>query len=128
MEYGSDMRLDDKRDIIFTPDGDVEVQDGARLVAQDVVEELSIAFGSVEWDRTAGSHLLSLLNTAEDASSFVVNELERIALKDVRVDAATVLAEQMEDGRFRLSFRVVGELETETLLFDMKDLMGGING
>lgn len=126
MDYGKDMKLDENRDVIFTPDGDVELQDGPRLVAQDVREELSIAFASVEWDRQAGSHLLDTLNSTS-ADDVVIAEIERVAIKDPRVDASTVKAEKRADGRFSLSFSVVGSLETALLLFDLKEMFAGVS-
>lgn len=126
MDYGKDMKLDENRDVIFTPDGDVELQDGPRLVAQDVREELSIAFASVEWDRAAGSHLLDTLNSTS-ADDVVIAEIERVAIKDPRVDASTVKAEKRADGRFSLSFSVVGSLETALLLFDLKEMFAGVS-
>ena len=126
MDYGKDMKLDENRDVIFTPDGDVELQDGPRLVAQDVREELSIAFASVEWDRQAGSHLLYTLNSTS-ADDVVIAEIERVAIKDPRVDASTVKAEKRADGRFSLSFSVVGSLETALLLFDLKEMFAGVS-
>lgn len=126
MDYGKDMKLDENRDVIFTPDGDVELQDGPRLVAQDVREELSIAFASVEWDRQAGSHLLDTLNSTS-ADDVVMAEIERVAIKDPRVDASTVKVEKRTDGRFSLSFSVVGSLETALLLFDLKEMFAGVS-
>ena len=126
MDYGKDMKLDENRDVIFTPDGDVELQDGPRLVAQDVREELSIAFASVEWDRQAGSHLLDTLNSTS-ADDVVIAEIERVAIKDPRVDASTVKAEKSAAGRFSLSFSVVGSLETALLLFDLKEMFAGVS-
>ena len=124
MDYGKDIYLDDNRDVVFTPDGDVELQDGPRLVAQDVREELSIAFASVEWDRKAGSHLLESLNSTS-ADDVVMAELERVAIKDPRVDASSVKAVKRQDGRFALSFTVVGSLDEMLLLFDLDDLFSG---
>lgn len=126
MDYGKDMKLDENRDVIFTPDGDVELQDGPRLVAQDVREELSIAFASVEWDRQAGSHLLDTLNSIS-ADDVVIAEIERVAIKDPRVDASTVKAEKRADGRFSLSFSIVGSLETALLLFDLQEMFAGVS-
>lgn len=126
MDYGKDMKLNENRDVIFTPDGDVELQDGPRLVAQDVREELSIAFASVEWDRQAGSHLLDTLNSTS-ADDVVIAEIERVAIKDPRVDASTVKAEKRADGRFSLSFSVVGSLETALLMFDLKEMFAGVS-
>ena len=124
MDYGKDMKLDENRDVIFTPDGDVELQDGPRLVAQDVREELSIAFASVEWDRKAGSHLLESLNSTS-ADDVVMAELERVAIKDPRVDASSVNVRKEQDGRFALMFSVVGSLEDVLLLFDLEELFPG---
>lgn len=124
MDYGKDIYLDDDMDVVFTADGDVLLQEGAALVAQDVREELSIAFSSVEWDRNAGSHLIECLNSIS-ADEEIVSELERVALRDPRVDASTVDATKMTDGRFRLDFSVVGTLDKVHLLFDLKEIMGG---
>lgn len=126
MDYGKDMKLNENRDVIFTPDGDVELQDGPRLVAQDVREELSIDFASVEWDRSAGSHLLESLNSTS-ADDVVMAELERVAIKDPRVDASSVKAAKRQDGRFALTFVVMGSLEEVLLLFDLDDLLGGVD-
>lgn len=125
MDYGTDLRLDDERDVIFTPDGDAELQDGVRLVAQDVREELSIVFGSVEWDRATGSYLTDNLNAATDPDSMVMGELERIALKDPRVDASSVSVKRLGEGRYSLFFRAVGSIDPVQLLFDLEDLLGG---
>ena len=124
MDYGKDIYLDDDMDVVFTADGDVLLQEGAALVAQDVREELSIAFSSVEWDRKAGSHLIECLNSIS-ADEEIVSELERVALRDPRVDASTVDATKMTDGRFSLDFSVVGTLDKVHLLFDLKEIMGG---
>lgn len=124
VDYGKDMKLDENRDVIFTPNGDVELQDGPRLVAQDIREELSIAFASVEWDRKAGSHLLETLNSTS-ADDVVVAELERVAIKDPRVDASSVKVRKEQDGRFALMFSVVGSLEDVLLLFDLEELFPG---
>lgn len=126
MDYGKDMKLNENRDVIFTPDGDVELQDGPRLVAQDVREELSIAFASVEWDRSAGSHLLESLNSTS-ADDVVMAEIERVALRDPRVDASSVVVEKKQDGRFALTFVVMGSLEEVLLLFDLDDFLGGVD-
>lgn len=127
MDYGTDLRLDAGRDISFTPDGDVLLQNGAALVAQDIMEELAIVFGSVEWDRSAGSHLIEQLNSAEETEAFVLNELERVALNDPRVDASAVSAERLSGDRYRLVFSVIDHASKEELLFDMADLLGGGN-
>lgn len=123
MNYGKDIYLDNNRDVVFTPDGDVLLQSGPALVAQDVREELSIAFSSVEWNRKAGSHLIENLNGIS-VDEEIISELERVAIKDPRVDASTVSASKRNDGRFSLSFAVVDSLERVLLLFDLKDLLG----
>lgn len=125
MDYGTDAYLDENRDVRFTPDGDLQLQSGPALVAQDVREALSIHVGSVAWDKEAGSYMLDQLNSEQDADLTVCNELERVALDDPRVDASTVTAERLESGTFSLSFVVIGELEASVLLFDLKDLLGG---
>ncbi len=124
MDYGQDFKLDSNRDIIFTPDGDIEITGSAALVAQDIREELSIAFGSVEWDRNAGSNLIYCLNSNTKNDSYILSELERVALKDPRVNAATVESEKLDSGKFKLSFSVLNQIDVQELLFDLEDLFG----
>lgn len=128
MDYGTDLYLDENRDVVFTTDGDVQLASGARLVAQDIREALSIHVGAVTWDKEAGSTLLDQLNSELDVDLTVCNELERVALADPRVDASTVVATRLENGTFRLAFAVIGELDEVQLLFDLEDLMGGLDG
>ncbi|MBP5163197.1 MAG: hypothetical protein ILP16_09525 [Spirochaetales bacterium] len=125
MDFGEDVRLDDDRDIIFTAAGDVETVSGAALVAQDVREEISIYLGSVFYDRSAGSTIIDHLNATEDPDILVMNELERVALRDKRVDASSVGTNKTGRDRYMLSFRVVGYLEPQQLLFDLAEILGG---
>lgn len=123
--YGMDFRLDENRDIVFTVSGDAEVVGGPALVAQDIREELSIALGSVEWDVQAGSDLAGALNSAQKQDDWIMSELGRCALKDGRVDAASVQTKKLAYGRFELSFRVLGVMRRNVLLFDLEGIYGG---
>ncbi len=123
MDYGTDLYLDENRDVVIDPAGDLKLQTGAALVAQDVREELSIPHGSVAWDPEAGSHLLDMLNSVDDEEMTIRAELERVALKDPRIDASTVKAVWLGGTSFRLDFTVLGAVESVKLLFDLDSLL-----
>lgn len=125
MRYGSDIQLGNNRDLVFLPAGEVATIQGAGLIAQDIAEEASIPRGSVPWDRSAGSSLYSFLNDHEASDEAVIQELERLALKDPRVDASSVKAERRQDGIYHLSFRPLLATTDEALLFDLADMFGG---
>lgn len=121
MDYGSDLRLDSARDLIPDPAGGLVDLSGPELVAQDLAEELSIPRGSLPWDREAGSDLLFWLNDRSPRDYEVEGELRRVALRDPRVDAATVTAARDGAG-YALHFRAVGSPAEQTLRFDLSDL------
>ncbi len=125
MDFGKDIYLDENRDVVFTPSGDVQLIEGAQLVAQDIRENLSIVLGSVYWDTSAGSNLIQALNSSEDLDLTVVNEIERIALEDKRVLASSVDTEILEKGKYKLNFQVVDTIESGELYFDLKELLNG---
>ena len=125
MDFGKDIYLDENRDVVFTPSGDVQLTEGAQLVAQDIRENLSIVLGSVYWDTSAGSNLIQALNSSEDLDLTVVNEIERIALEDKRVLASSVDTEILEKGKYKLNFQVVDTIESGELYFDLKELLNG---
>ena len=125
MDFGKDIYLDENRDVVFTPSGDVQLVEGAKLVAQDIRENLSIVLGSVYWDTSAGSNLIQALNSSEDLDLTIVNEIERIALEDKRVLASSVDCEILEKGKYKLSFQVVDTIESGELYFDLKELLNG---
>ncbi len=123
MDFGKDIYLDKNRDVVFTPSGDVQLIEGAQLVAQDIRENLSIVLGSVYWDTSAGSNLIQALNSSEDLDLTIVNEIERIALEDKRVLASSVDTEILEKGKYKLNFQVVDTIESGELYFDLKELL-----
>lgn len=125
MDYGSDLKLDINRDVIFTPDGDIETISKAALVVQDIREELSIGLKSVLWDSEAGSDILDNLNAANVSDVAILNELERVALKDTRIDASTIEVTKVKFGNYQLAFTVVGTTNKQILLFDLEKFMGG---
>ncbi len=124
MDYGSDLRLDADRDAVPDPAGDLAELSGPELVAQDLAEELSIPRGSLPWDREAGSDLLFWLNDRSPRDYEVEGELRRVALRDPRVDAATVTAARDGAG-YALRFRAVGSLAEQALRFDLPGLERG---
>ena len=114
-----DALLDDDGDIAVDDDGNGATVTGGRLVAQDVREEISTPRGSLPWDRAAGSDVLLWLNRESTPPGAIIAELERIALADARIKAASVAAEQLPDGRYRLSFSVFGAPDAaQEVLFD----------
>lgn len=123
--YGSDFYLDENGDIVFTPEGDVQTETTNRLIAQDLKEEASIPYGSLPWDPAAGSHFFEMLNNAGFQDEDAVSELERLALKDPRIDATSVKAERRYDGKFSLTYMPLGNFPEEVLLFDLDTLFLG---
>jgi len=119
MDYGTDFKLVDD-DIVFTPDGDVEIISGTACVAQDIDQELKITPGRLLWDKEAGSSLMLMLNDTVDANA-VINELERVAVNDQRVDPLAVNANRKNQKGFRLEFRPLGAVSSETLEYDLKE-------
>lgn len=125
MNYGTDIKLGEDRDLLFVPAGDVETVSGGALIAQDISEEASIPRGSVKWDPEAGSNLYNFLNDPTASEEGIIQELERLALKDPRVDASSVRGSRLEDGRFQLVFRPLSAVTQEALKFDLADLFSG---
>lgn len=119
MDYGTDMLLVDD-DIVFTPDGDIDLVSGPACIAQDIDQELKITPGSLAWDKTAGSSMLLMLNDSQSHAAAVVAELERVAIDDERVDPSTVKAAALADGKaYRLEFTPLAAVSPETLDFDL---------
>lgn len=123
VNYGADIKLGDDRDLHFTQNGDVQTISGAALIAQDIREELSVARGSLAWDTEAGSDMYSFLNDPTASEAAIIGELERLALKDPRVDASSVRGFRDDDGRFELIFRPLSTVSHESLKFDLSDLL-----
>jgi hypothetical protein len=121
MDYGTDFLLVDD-DIVFTPDGDLEIVSGAACVAQDIDQTLKIIPGRLMWDKAAGSSLLLFLNDAGADANAVIAELERVAIEDPRVDPVTVKASVLTDGRFRVEFTPLSAVKPEVLEYDLKEV------
>lgn len=118
MDYGTDFKLVDD-DIVFTPDGDIEVVSGAACVAQDIDQTLKTSPGSLPWDKEAGSTMTQMLNAAGIDANAVTAELERVAFEDQRVDPLSISAQQKSDKKFRLEFTPLGAVSPETLEYDL---------
>jgi len=127
VNYGSDFLLDETGDIILIPEGEILTVSGPVLIAQDIKEEASVPYGSLSWDPEAGSHLAEMLNDVESNGYSVSAELERLALKDPRVDASTVKAERISSGKYRLHYVPLSTVSPESLYFDLSDLLGENN-
>jgi hypothetical protein len=113
----SDFMLDESGDIIFTPDGDIDVISGNALILQDIREELSIPLGSIEWDPDAGSEMTLFLNDVNISEQTIITELERVAFKDIRIAADSVKAEKTGENKFKLQFTtLVNQEENEIIL------------
>jgi hypothetical protein len=118
MDYGRDFKLVDD-DIVFTPDGDVELVEGPACVAQDIDQALKISLGHLHWDKEAGSSLLLMLNDSTADPAAVAAELERVAVADPRTDPATVKAVRLGEKQYRLHFVPLGAMKPETLDYDL---------
>lgn len=119
MNYGSDILLNADGDMDITADGGLRSVSGTHLIAQDIREELSIPIGSLPWAPKDGSTIATALNSADAADDDIIHELERLALKDPRVDASSVRAYRIIGGRFRLVFIPLGSVDSEHLDFDI---------
>jgi phage baseplate assembly protein W len=117
-DYGKDFLLASD-DIVFTPDGDIELVSGAACVAQDIDRTLKTTPGALYWDKDTGSTLLYMLNDSESEAAAVIAELERVAIADARVNPETVNAYQTAPGKFRLEFTPPRALKPETLEYDL---------
>ena len=117
-DYGTDFRLIDD-DVIFTPDGDIELISGPACVAQDIDQTLKITFGRLTWDKDTGSTMPLMLNDSSPDMDAIVTELERVAIADPRVNPGTVKAYEIVPGKFRLEFTPLGAIKPETLDYDL---------
>ena len=118
MDYGTDILLVDD-DIVFTPDGDVELVSGSACVAQDIDQTLKITPGRLLWDKEAGSTLMLMLNDSGSNPGAVISELERVATADARVDPASVQAKQRDVKKFRLGFSPMKAVTPAVLEYDL---------
>ena len=124
MDYGKDFKLVDD-DIVFTPDGDVETISGPACIAQDIDQTLKTTKGRLFWDREEGSTMMLMLNDSAVDHNAVLAELERVAIKDQRVDPTSVDVHKKDWRINRLNFRPVGSVDTQTLEYDMNKLNRG---
>jgi hypothetical protein len=119
MDYGTDFLLVDD-DIVFTPDGDIEIVSGPACIAQDIDQTLKIVPGRLPWDKDAGSSLPLMLNDAgAGVSAAALAELERVAIADRRVDPASVDARETASGMSRLEFTPLSAIKPEVLEYDL---------
>jgi hypothetical protein len=118
MDYGTDFRLVDD-DIVFTPDGDVELVSGPACVAQDIDQTLKTAPGRLAWDKEAGSTMMLMLNAAGVDANAVIAELERVAADDPRVDPIMVGAKRRDEKKYRLEFQPMDAVTAEALEYDL---------
>ena len=65
----------DERDF---PSGATTTITGAHEVAQNIRESVAIPYGSLPWDREAGSHLFNMLNDTENPTETIA-EIRRVA-------------------------------------------------
>ena len=117
-DFGTDFRLLDD-DVVFTPDGDIEIICGHAAVAQDIDQELKTAVDRLVWDKAAGSSMMLMLNDSGSDPQAVIAELERVAAADQRVDPISVAARQLDEKRFRLQFRSMDAVTTAVLEYDL---------
>jgi hypothetical protein len=124
-DYGTDFRLVGD-DIVFTPDGDVELISGPACVAQDIDQTLKTAKGRLFWDKEEGSTMMLMLNDSSIDPNAVLAELERVAIKDQRVNPTSVNTYQKDLKIYRLEFMPVKSAGTQTLEYDLNK--GNENG
>jgi hypothetical protein len=118
MDYGTDFLLEDD-DIVFTPDGDIALVSGPRMVAQDIDQVLKTTPGVLYWDKGLGSSMLLFLNDSTVDTAAVVAELERVAIADARVDPDSVKAGETGTNKYQLEFAPMGAIKPETLDYDL---------
>jgi hypothetical protein len=118
MDYGTDFRLADD-DVVFTPDGDIEVISGPACVAQDIDQMLKTTPGKLAWDEDAGSTMLLMLNDSGSDHNAVITELERVSNDDPRVDPTSVSAKRRGEKTYRLEFRPMSAVTPEVLDYDL---------
>jgi hypothetical protein len=118
MDYGTDLKLVDD-DIVFTPDGDVEIVSGPACVAQDIDQTLKTTPGRLPWDKEEGSTLMLMLNASGIDHNAVIAELERVAIADPRVDPNVVIAKRKDEKKYRLEFQPIGAITPEVLDYDL---------
>ena len=125
MDYGTDFKLVND-DIVFTPDGDVEIISGPACVAQDIDQTLKTTKGRLFWDKEEGSTMMLMLNDSAVDHNAVLAELERVAIADQRVDPTSVEVYRKDLKTNRLNFRPIGSVDTQTLEYDLnKDKKNG---
>jgi len=118
VDYGTDFKLVDD-DIVFTPDGDVELISGPACVAQDIDQTLKTAIGRLFWGKETGSTMMLMLNDSASDPDAVISELERVAIADPRVDPLSVKAYQKDWKTYRLEFTPVNSVTTQTIEYDL---------
>jgi hypothetical protein len=123
MDYGTDFLLADD-DVVFTADGDIALVSGTACVAQDIDQTLKITPGRLYWDSETGSSLPLVLNDTSASAATVIDEMERAAIADPRVDPASVKASYRRDtNKYALAFTPLTAIKAETLEYDVQ---GGV--
>jgi len=118
VDYGTDFKLVDD-DIVFTPDGDAELISGPACVAQDIDQTLKTSIGRLFWDKEEGSTMMLMLNDSASDPNAVLAELERVAIKDQRVNPTSVNPYRRDLKTYRLEFMPVKSVTTQTLEYDL---------
>jgi hypothetical protein len=125
MDYGTDFKLVND-DIVFTPDGDVELVSGPACVAQDIDQTLKTSIGRLFWDKEEGSTMMDMLNDSASDPNAVLTELDRVAIKDQRVNPITVNPYRLDLKKYRLEFAPIKSVDTQKLEYDLNK--GNENG
>ena len=92
------------------PPMEMAVVSGAPGVAQDPDQTPRITQGRLPWDKQSGSSHPLTLNDAGASPGPIIDELERVAIADPRVDPGSVKATRKPDGTRRLSFTPLAAL------------------
>jgi hypothetical protein len=125
VDYGTDFKLV-YDDIVFTPDGDIEIISGPACIAQDIDQTLKTSIGRLFWDTDEGSTMMLMLNDSAIDPGAVLAELERVAIKDQRIDPASVNPCRKDLKTYLLEFMPVKSVTAQTLEYDLNK--GNENG
>lgn len=125
-QLGSDVLLGaDGADLRTTAADDLTPISGADVVRQDLAEALRTPLGSLPWDPGAGSTLLQMLSGVTAAPGAVEGELRRVALRDPRIDAASIAIRPPAaiEQPWRVTFTVLGSTDAVALSFDPQEVL-----
>ena len=99
----TDLLIDEQGDLVFGAD-DAEAATAPMTIAQNIIERLRFAPGSLPWARGEGADIARRLNAAVADPGLDAAIVRRAALAEPCVDANTVSVVQADDGEWTLTF------------------------